>query len=110
MPSKTQLSSWVDLGAGRAVIQLIDDDERLTITCAGDGVPMCGVVIDRNGSQHAPRRRLLRPAKRTPTISLVPALGAPEKYSDALGNWQSVTWLQPGEPRRWTMTMRGSSV
>ncbi len=110
VPPKTQLSSWVDLGQGRAMIQLIQDDDRLTITFAGDGVPMCGVVLDRDGSQHPPRRRLLGPAKRTPAISLVPALGAPEELSDALGHWQSVTWLQPGEPRRWTMTMRGSSA
>lgn len=110
VPAKTQLSAWVDLGQGRAVIQLIEDDERLTISCAGDGIPMCGVIVDRDGSQHTPRRRLLRPAKRTPTLSLVPALGAPERFSDALGNWQSITWLQPNEPRRWSMTIRGSST
>lgn len=110
IPSKTQLSSWVDLGQGRTEVQVLEDTARLTITCAGDGVPMCGVVVDRDGSRHRPRRRLLRPAKRTPTVAIVPALGAPENLGEALGTWQSVTWLQPGEPRRWTMTMRGSSI
>lgn len=110
VPTKTQLSAWVDLGQGQSVMQLIERDKRLTIACSGDALPICGVIVDRNGSQHAPRRRLLRPAKRTPTLSLAPALGAPERYDDALGAWQSITWLQPGAPRRWTMTIRGSSV
>lgn len=110
VPSKTQLSSWVDLGQGRTVIQLIEDEERLTITCGGDGVPMCGVMVDRNGTQRGGARRLLVLVKRTPMLAIVPALGAPERFTDALGNWQSVTWLQPGEPRRWTVTIRGSST
>lgn len=110
VPKKTQLSAWVDLGKGGTEIQLVEGNERLTISCTGDGIPMCGVIVDRDGSQHTPRRRLLGPAKRTPTLALVPALGAPERFSDALGHWQSITWLQPYEPRRWTMTIRGSAL
>lgn len=110
VPKKTQLSAWVDLGQGQAAMQLIEREKRLTISCSGDALPICGVIVDRDGSQHAPRRRLLRPAKRTPTLALVPAFGAPERFSDALGAWQSIIWLQPGEPRRWTLTLRGSSA
>lgn len=109
VPAKTQLSSWVDLGQGKALIQLIEDEERLTISCAGAGVPFCGVLLDRDGS-HRGRTRVLLRQKRVPALALVPSLGAPEKFSDALGNWQSITWLVPGEPRRWTMTIRGSAA
>jgi len=110
VPAKTQLSSWVDLGQGKSTIQLMEDGERLTISCAGAGVPLLGVLIDRDGTQRTGRRRLLRAPKREPMLALVPALGAPERLSEALGNWQSVTWLVPGEPRRWTLTIRGSSM
>jgi hypothetical protein len=30
--------------------------------------------------------------------------------ADALGDWQSATWLVPGEPRRWTVTIRAGSA
>ena len=46
----------------------------------------------------------------TPTLCLAPSLGAPDNYKDALGEWQSVTWLVPGEPRRWSVLIRGGTA
>lgn len=91
VPRRTLLSAWIDLGGGRSMVQLWQGDEQLTLTFDGAGVPYCGLVIDR------PRRE----------ITLGPSLGAPAGYEDMLGDRQAVTWLAPGEPRRWTMTLRG---
>lgn len=110
VPKATQLGAWLDLGAGRSIIQLWQDDARLTLSCDGAGVPYCGVFIDRSGMQH-PRGRGLRLQKLgTPVLALAPSLGAPDTYTEALGDWQSMTWLVPGEPRRWTMTIRGGTA
>lgn len=108
IPRKAQLGAWLDMGSGRSMIQLWQDDARLTISCDGAGVPFCGVFIDRSGMQHARTQRLQKIG--TPTLCLAPSLGAPDNYKDALGDWQSMTWLVPGEPRRWTVTIRGGTA
>ncbi len=110
VPRKTQLNSWLDLTGGRSVIQLWQDDARLTLSCDGAGVPFCGIAIDRNGTQRHGLRGLSFRRSGAPVIALAPALGAPDTYRDALGAWQSMTWLVPGEPRRWTMTIRGGTA
>lgn len=110
VPRRTLLSGWLDLGGGRAVLQVWQGDERLTITCDGGGVPYCGVTIDRGGVATAPRRGMLgRAARGEGAVLLRPSLGAPDRLADALGEWKSMTWLVPGETRRWTMTLRGGS-
>jgi hypothetical protein len=108
VPRKAQLAAWLDLGAGRSMIQLWEADKRLTISFDGAGVPHCGLFIDRSGMQHARRQRLQRIG--VPTLCLAPSLGAPGTFKDALGDWQTVTWLVPGEPRRWSMTIRGGTA
>lgn len=108
LPRKAELSGWLDLGAGRSLIQFLDDDARLTLSCDGEGVPYLGVMIDRAGAAHAEGFGFRREG--TPSIALVPSLGAPQGFSDALGDWQSVSWLVPGEPRRWTVTIRGGAA
>ncbi len=107
IPRKAQLAAWLDMGSGRSMIQLLQKNARLTISSDGAGVPFCGLFIDRSGMHHAQTRRLLTYG--TPTLCLAPSLGAPDNYTDALGEWQSMTWLVPGEPRRWTVTMRGGT-
>lgn len=108
IPRKAQLGAWLELGPGRSMIQLWEGDKRLTLSFDGAGVPYCGVFIDRSGMHHARKVRLQKIG--TPTISLAPALGAPDNCKDALGDWQSVTWLVPGEPRRWSVTIRGGTA
>lgn len=110
LPRATTYTGWLDLGAGRAMLQLWQGEERLTLTCDGAGVPYCGIVIDRGGNETTGRRGMFgRAAKGLPAIAIRPSLGAPDRYVDALGKWKSMTWLAPGEPRRWTMTLRGGS-
>jgi hypothetical protein len=108
IPRKAQLGAWLDMGAGRSMIQVWQDDSRLTISTDGAGVPYCGVFIDRSGMHHVRTRRLQKYG--TPTLCIAPSLGAPDNYKDALGEWQSMTWLVPGEPRRWTVTIRGGNA
>lgn len=109
VPRRTVLDAWVDLGGSRATIQLWQGEERLTLTCDGGGVPYCGFSIDRRGRAASERGWLGRGARSRPALALRPALGAPDRFADALGDWKSVTWLAPGEVRRWTLTMRGGS-
>lgn len=108
LPRKVELKGWIDLGAGRSLLQIWDDDARLTISCDGEGVPYLGLMIDRRGSAHSEGFGFRREG--TPSLAIVPALGAPETMAQALGDWQSATWLVPGEPRRWTITIRGGSA
>lgn len=107
VPKSTMLHGWVDLSLGRSSVQLAQGSARLTISTDGAGVPVCGVAIDRSGSRGAPRGKTGRSGR--PAIALMPSLGAPDRYAEALGEWQSVTWLVPGEPRRWTLTFRADS-
>ena len=105
VPKRTLMHSWVDLSLGRSTIQVTQDDVQLSISTDGAGVPFCGVVIDRAGVRSgAPRSRFGRGAR--PALAIIPSLGAPDRFAEALGDWQSVTWLVPGEPRRWTLTFR----
>ncbi len=108
IPRRAQLGAWLDLGTGRSMIQVWQGDKRLTISFDGAGVPHCGVYIDRSGRHHARKQRLQTIG--TPTLCLAPSLAAPDNYKDALGDWQSVTWLVPGEPRRWSVLIRGGTA
>lgn len=109
VPRKTQMQSWLDLTGGRSVIQLWQDDARLTLSCDGAGIPYCGLAIDRDGAQRKRANSLSFRRTGVPILALAPSLGAPDRYSDALGSWQSMTWLVPGEPRRWTLTIRAGT-
>ncbi len=109
VPKRTQLHAWLDMAGGRSMIQLWQDDVRLTVTTDGAGVPYCGFFVDRDGTHHGSRRRITGRRSGSPALALSPSLGAPDTYSSALGEWQSMTWLVPGEPRRWTMTIRAGS-
>lgn len=108
IPRKAQLGAWLELGPGRSMIQVCQGDKRLILSVDGASVPRCGVFIDRSGMQHVRRVRLQKVG--TPTLCVAPALGAPDSYKQALGDWQSITWLVPGEPRRWTVTIRGGTA
>lgn len=105
VPKRTLLHGWVDLSVGRSAIQLTQDGVQLSISTDGAGVPYCGIVIDRGGLRRGvPRSRFSRGAP--PALAIIPSLGAPDRFAEALGDWQSVTWLVPGEPRRWTLIFR----
>jgi hypothetical protein len=107
LPRRTHLSAWLDLGPGRALLKVRQGDEHLTIACDGEAVPYLGLVIDRGGRDTPVGPRLPFARQGTPTLTLRPSLGAPDRYPEALGDWQSIRWLEPGQPRRWTLTIRG---
>lgn len=104
VPRATYLRSWADLSGGRATVQVQQGELSLGITMDGDGVPYCGVAIDRAGLRQGATGAFARRA--APALALAPSLGAPDRYAEALGEWQSVTWLAPHEPRRWSLTFR----
>ncbi len=107
VPRRTLLQGWVDLSHGRTSIEVAEGDAHLAIATDGAGVPYCGIAIDRGGTRRekAPRRFSRGSA---PALVIAPSLGAPDRLAEALGEWQSVTWLVPGEPRRWTLTLRAA--
>lgn len=107
LPRGVCVTGWVDLAGARATVQVRQGDATLAIASDGDGVPHCGIVADRAGTRDgAPRGLLSR--RLPPALALRPSLGAPDTLAEALGDWQAVTWLAPGEPRRWTLTFRAS--
>lgn len=107
LPRKATVTGWVDL-ATRTAIRVVQGIAKLVISADGAGIPHCGVMLDRAGARKGGKRG---PFSRgaPPAIALSPSLGAPDRYAEALGDWQSITWLVPGEPRRWTMTFRAGA-
>lgn len=43
-------------------------------------------------------------------LSLAPCLGAPDALSDALGDWKSAAWVEPGGERRWWVSYEARTV
>ncbi|MBX3173822.1 MAG: hypothetical protein KF709_05385 [Gemmatimonadaceae bacterium] len=108
LPRSARLQAWVATSSARSQFQVIEDDSRLSIATDGAGVPFVGVHVDRPGLGRARRGGLRR--RGVPALTLAFSLGAPDTYAQALGDWQSITWLVPGEPRRWTITIRGGAA
>ena len=108
LPRQATVTGWVDLGATRSALQLVQGTAKLSLTTDGAGIPHCGLMLDRGGARQGGKRGpLTRSAP--PAFAISPSLGAPDRYAEALGDWQSITWLVPGEPRRWTMTLRAGT-
>ncbi len=105
LPKKAMVTGWLDLAGSRSALQVRQRGVMLTIAMDGEGVPHCGVVLDRGGLRTGAKRGLFGSAP-PPAFALMPSLGAPDKYAEAMGDWQSISWLVPGEPRHWTMVLR----
>ncbi len=43
-------------------------------------------------------------------IGVEPAIGSPDTLEDALGDWKSVAWLDPGETQHWSLEVRGRRI
>ncbi len=108
LPRRGRLNAWVDLSAQRAQLGVLEDESRLGIAMDGAGVTHLAVAIDRAGTARA-RRRGLRTVTQ-PALTLGLSLAAPDTYAQALGEWQAMTWLTPGETRCWTITFRGGAA
>lgn len=105
LPKKSMVTGWLDLARSRSALQVKQQGAMLTIAMDGEGVPHCGLVLDRGGLRTGTTGGLFARAV-PPAFALMPSLGAPDKYAEAMGDWQSITWLAPGEPRHWTMVLR----
>lgn len=108
LPRRAQLQAWLATSSARSQFQVLEDDAKLSIATDGAGVPFVGVHVDRPGMARARRGGLRR--RGVPALTFALSLGAPDTYAQALGDWQSITWLVPGEPRRWTITIRGGAA
>jgi hypothetical protein len=108
LPKTSMVTGWLDLAGSRSAVQVTQGDRELTITMDGEGVPHCGVVLDRGGVRAGAKRSAFSRGL-PPALALMPSLGAPDRYSEALGDWQSITWLVPGEPRHWSMILRAGT-
>ena len=43
-------------------------------------------------------------------LSIQPAIGAPDTLSEALGDWKSAAWIEPGATRRWSLSLSASKL
>ena len=87
---------FVDAPTGRAAI--LEDNARLDISWDVFFAPYAALWINRKGWSSGPTR------KPPLNFSLGPSSGAPDSLSEALGAWNSASWLEPGELKEWSVT------
>ena len=87
---------FVDMPEGRATIQ--EGEVELSATFDPSEVTHVGLWINKRG--WTPFRR------EDPYLNFAfePCIGAPDTLSDALGDWKSAAWIEPGHERRWSVT------
>ncbi len=107
LPRRASVHAWVDLGRARSQVQVRQGAQALTIGVDGAGGLHCGLLLDRGAARSGVRGGLL--SRRVPALVLQPSLGAPDRLADALGDWQAVAWLTPGEVRQWSLTLKVGS-
>ena len=89
---------FLEMREGRAAV--IQDGVRLEVSFSVEDVPHVGVWINRGG--WTPFKR----GKPYSNIAIAPCIGSPDTLEEALGAWKSAAWLEPGAPRRWSLTWR----
>jgi hypothetical protein len=89
---------FLEMREGWAAV--IQDGLRLEVSFAVEDVPNFGIWINR--SAWTPLKR----DKPYSNLAFAPSIGAPDTLEEALGSWKSAYWLEPGKPRRWTLTWR----
>ncbi|MFI5243770.1 MAG: hypothetical protein ACHQQR_00975 [Gemmatimonadales bacterium] len=104
---------FVELPRREVLVAVEEGGSRLEMLLHGREIPTVGVSINRRGAARSGSRRGLWPFRRKAraacTVSIEPCLGAPERLSDALGQWDDAHWLEPGGTARWGMTWRGGA-
>jgi galactose mutarotase-like enzyme len=89
------LKAFADVGSsGRVVLTDPRQGERLEMVVRPDEVPQVGLWINCRG---------WAPPGRQPyyNLALEPCIGAPDRLEDALHEWGTAQFLQPGEERTW---------
>ena len=103
---------FVDLPPGEQCVRVIDGGQALTARFDAAEVPQMALWINHGAWNPLPRTSWLpwrRPAPYR-NLAFEPAIGAPDTLSEALGAWDGVHWLNPGETRRWTVTWTGAAA
>lgn len=93
---------FVDMPQGAATLQ--QGDAELALTFDSRAVTHLGIWLNKRG--WTPFRR------QEPYLNLTfsPCIGAPDSLSDALGDWKSAAWVDPGSERRWSVTWTARKV
>ena len=93
---------FVDLPEGWAAVR--EGDMELTLSFDPESVTHLGLWVNKRG--WTPFRN------ESPYLnfSFAPCIGAPDSLSDALGDWKSAAWLEPGAERRWSVTWAARRV
>ena len=89
---------FLEMREGRAAV--IQDDVRLEASFSIEDVPHLGIWINRGA--WTPFKR----GKAYTNITIAPCIGSPDTLEEALGAWKSAFWIEPGKPRRWSLTWR----
>lgn len=86
---------FLDMTEGHAAIR--EGDVELSVRFDTREVPHFGLWLNKRG--WTPFRR------EEPYVNLAfePCIGAPDTLADALGDWKSASWLEPGAERRWSL-------
>ncbi len=105
---------FVSLPKRPCVLALMEGDARLELLVDGREIPYVGVWINREHWTPFARSRGWRFWRRAPrpyaNIGIAPCLGAPDSLSEAIGSWDSASWVEPGATRHWSMTWRAAQI
>jgi hypothetical protein len=103
---------FVELPRTETVIAIEEGAARLEMRVHGRELSHAGIWINRGvlapTERKAPMIRWRRPSTYS-TLTIGPCLGAPESLADALGDWETARWIDPGATARWTMTWRAGA-
>lgn len=106
---KFACTMFVELPRTEATIAISEGRTRLEMQVHGRELSHAGIWINRGVLAPTERRRpliRLRRPRTCSTITIGPCLGAPEALADALGDWDTARWIEPGSTARWTMRWR----
>lgn len=93
---------FVDLTEGHVTLR--EGEHELVASFETADVPHVGIWINKRG--WTPFRR----EEPYLNLGLFPGIGAPDALSEALGDWKSAAWVEPGADRRWSVTWRARAV
>jgi len=104
---------FVSLPPADCVIGLSEGAARLDIALDGRAVPYVGLWINHGAwTPFTPKRSWLpwkKAVKPYSNVGFEPCNGAPDTLSDAVGSWDSASWLDPDATARWSMTWRAGA-
>lgn len=100
---------FVELPRTETSIVLQEGRTRLEMLVHGREFTHTGIWINRGVLAPTERKRPFmrwRRPRTYSTLTIAPCLGAPESLADAIGDWETARWIEPGATARWAMTWR----